>query len=801
MKLGMLGAAAAMMVASCADDASVEVGTRSYATGACGNAYIVHGGGKQLGSLAQAVGQAGGSTVETVAELGLVLATSCDGDFLTKVQASPEVVYAAPDPVADWLGPLSVAALDQATVQAAAPIYEPYGFLQWAHQAIDSPGAWSLGASGQGVRVAVVDTGIDDGHYDLKPNLNMALSTSLVPGEGLNQPGPKAFHGTHVAGIIAAAKNYYGVVGVAPEAELVAIKALSSQTGVGSFSDIIRAILYAANNGADVINLSLGTGLRRSGYVDVNATPYDLSDDLFVGADVVNHLINAVCSATTYARQKGAIVVASAGNEAADLSDTADLVALPASCPQVLSISATAPLGWIADPAAALDVPASYSNFGQGIDFAAPGGTSDYSKINPSCTAYGMPCGTFDMVLSTCPGGWCWAAGTSMAAAHVSGVAALIRGQDKGLDPSEVKEVLIASADDLGKPGKDPAYGKGRVNARQAALLSGPKSIHVQLVWNTPADPNQTDMTGTDLDLHLLHEDAQGEWGALPYDCFSLNAKPSWGDPASTEDDPRLDMDDTNGAGPENINIDRPEPGHTYHVGVNYYDDHGFGASLATIRVYVRGELLASWENVLLQPGQFWYASTLTVSADGDVGFATVNRITPGYPQDFSPYQVVISEILANPAATADSAGEWVEVYNAGSSAVDLQGWTLRDDDPNYPNVHVISSSVPIPAGAYAVLAINGQSTTNGGVDADYAYGSSFLLGNSGDEVVLEDEGGRLVDRVAYTSGWGITSGASFQLIDPALDNNLRSSWCVSQSPWSGSAGDRGTPGAPNDCP
>ena len=123
--------------------------------------------------------------------------------------------------------------------------------------------------------------------------------------------------------------------------------------------------------------------------------------------------------------------------------------------------------------------------------------------------------------------------------------------------------------------------------------------IHVQLVWDTPADPDQTDTDGADLDLHYLNPN--GQWNEKPYDIFWHNKTGDWGlkgdSPAATKDNPTLDIDDTDGAGPENVNHDEPKNGTAYSVGVYYYDANGFGPSYATVRIYIDGQLAKEFKN------------------------------------------------------------------------------------------------------------------------------------------------------------------------------------------------------------
>ncbi|HMQ33037.1 MAG TPA: S8 family serine peptidase [Chloroflexaceae bacterium] len=343
--------------------------------------------------------------------------------------------------------------------------------LQWGHDAIDAPEAWNAGYFGAGARVAVLDEGFDLDHPDLAENI--VGSKSFVPGEEASAGYllPDAFsHGTHVAGTIAAADNGLGVIGVAPKAELVLVKVLSEILGYGEFDWVIQGIVYAAGEAdADVINMSLGGTLPRNGGCD--------TEGCFTAAETAELLV-AISRATTYAHRQGTTIIASAGNDANDGDKDKALVHMPSDATHVISISATAPIGWATDPANTfLDNLASYSNFGQSaIDFAAPGGDFVYPGEEP-CTIAGLtrPCWVFDFVFSTgsnpTPGlaSYYWSVGTSMAAPHAAGVAALIIGKNGGsMHPAQVEAAMRRGADDLGKPGNDAAYGAGRVNAYQS---------------------------------------------------------------------------------------------------------------------------------------------------------------------------------------------------------------------------------------------------------------------------------------------------------------------------------------------
>ena len=154
---------------------------------------------------------------------------------------------------------------------------------------------------------------------------------------------------------------------------------------------------------------------------------------------------------------------------------------------------------------------------------------------------------------------------------------------------------------------------------------------------------------------------------------------------------------------------------------------------------------------------------------------------------------------MQNPAVVGDNAGEWFELYNVGSGAVDVNGWTIADAGTDS---HVINNSGPllIPAGEYLVLGNNTNIGSNGGANVDYSYGGSWFLGNSDDEVILLDGGLNEIDRVEYDGGpvFPDPTGASMSLSDPSLDNNVGANWCTSTTSFG--AGDLGTPGSANTC-
>jgi hypothetical protein len=164
--------------------------------------------------------------------------------------------------------------------------------------------------------------------------------------------------------------------------------------------------------------------------------------------------------------------------------------------------------------------------------------------------------------------------------------------------------------------------------AEQQVLVIPPQAIHVELTWSTPSDPDESDEgpeAGSDLDLHFAHplasepqayldfegndldgDGAQDPWFNQPWDCFWFNHHPDWGsfDPA-VHDDPGLDLDDTDGAGPEMLNLNIPE-NEAYRVGVHYWDAHGFGLSYATVRVFIYGTLVFEAADVDMAEHDMW---------------------------------------------------------------------------------------------------------------------------------------------------------------------------------------------------
>ena len=254
--------------------------------------------------------------------------------------------------------------------------------------------------SGSGVRVGVIDTGIDFHHPDLASNVKGGvniLSPSLPP---MDENG----HGTHIAGIIGALNNHYGVVGVAPKVSLYAIKVLNA-SGKGTISNLIRGVEWAIANRMHILNISIS------------------------GGKLTTPLLDYVLQAAV---KRGILVVAAAGNTGTP-AGTGDTVSVPARLAPVISVAALNRNNG-REP---------YSATGK-VDLAAPGSQilSTYSLRRFA-------------ILS----------GTSMAAAHVSGVLAIYRAAYPRMDANELKKMVFQRAIDLPPVGPDPWTGRGLVRA------------------------------------------------------------------------------------------------------------------------------------------------------------------------------------------------------------------------------------------------------------------------------------------------------------------------------------------------
>ena len=465
----------------------------------------------------RAVTSLGGSVVAVHQRAGFAVVEGLTGAGAASlgrqrgVQAvEPDLVAQVVDPASQWIGAMPLEGANVDAESQANPATAILFGLQWNQRAIGSPAAWAAGRLGSpSVKVAILDSGIDDTWPDFTARggtanpatalVDKTRSASFLPTVGtcldpsdhelINGraaftlpsgaicpallaffPGKPAWsdlngHGTLTAGIVSS--NGFAFAGVTSKVTLMAVKVLNAR-GNGSFSSILQGVVYATDNGADVINMSLGSVfLKHGGYIG---------------------FLNGI---TRYARSRGVTIVVAAGNDAIDLDHSGGLYQAFCSSGMVICVSATG----------AVDEPAFYSNYGtSSVDVAAPGGSYALDKegkvildaagkpvfawIWGGCSrtslnytpavppSEGKPGSDPKYTKSVCTTGLfiSGAIGTSAASPHVAGLAALLV-ERLGRDPGLIRETLQATADDLGKPGADPHYGKGRINVRRALGL------------------------------------------------------------------------------------------------------------------------------------------------------------------------------------------------------------------------------------------------------------------------------------------------------------------------------------------
>jgi thermitase len=353
------------------------------------------------------------------------------------LNAEPDVLYAEPNYI----------------YQAFDLIPDDPGYYdQWAHGAIQSAKAWEI-ATGNDIIIAIIDTGVDMSHPDLAGKL--VAGYDFVARD--NSPNDENGHGTHVAGIAAAiTNNGVGVAGMSWGARIMPVRVLDYR-GYGYNTDITEGIYWAYQNGARIINLSLG------------------------GKDFSQTMQDAVNAA----HAAGSLVVAAMGN--CRTQNTACPVANPTQYPaayaNVMAVAATN----------SGDNYAYYSQYGAHSDIAAPGGAMG-SYHDPNGIYSTMP--TYGVYMTTAYGyynNYDYVQGTSQATPYVSGLAALIWSLNATLSNNEVQNLIEQTADDLGALGKDQNYGWGRINAYAAlATLAPPDPPTLAAIDNLDGDHSFT---------------------------------------------------------------------------------------------------------------------------------------------------------------------------------------------------------------------------------------------------------------------------------------------------------------------
>ncbi|MEU6556798.1 S8 family serine peptidase [Streptomyces sp. NPDC046915] len=417
-----------------------------------------------IASVRKAIEAAGGSVVVTYDRIGVIVVHSANPDFGKRIRAVRGVQSAG----ASRTAPLSAAGTtDEGAVQvlskaqeaklakSAAAGEEPLEADQWDLRAIGADKAARIDPGSRRVTVGVIDTGVDDTHPDIAPNFSAAQSANCVSGKADTTYGAwrpvdaDHYHGTHVAGEIAAARNGTGVAGVAPGVKVASITVAQPDANSLFFPEsVVCAFVFAADHGIEVTNNSY--------YVD--PWEYNCMDDPDQRA-----IVDAVNRAQLYAQRKGTLNVAAAGNSNDDLDSDALVDAsspddstpttrtvdphecfdVPTQLPGVVTVSATGVKG----------AKSYYSSYGKGIvDVAAPGGDKFQIPDTPSKNG---------RILSTLPNGqYGFLQGTSMASPHVAAVAALLKSAHPHATPAQLQALLKAEADNPGCP-SDPYDGDG----------------------------------------------------------------------------------------------------------------------------------------------------------------------------------------------------------------------------------------------------------------------------------------------------------------------------------------------------
>ncbi|MCX2971307.1 MULTISPECIES: S8 family serine peptidase [Streptomyces] len=444
--------------------------------------YVVNtdAGKKAVKKAKKAIKKADGTVVTAWEEIGVIVAHSANPEFGDELRATRNIDSAGatrtapliPAATTDVGEPEYVKPPKQGFSAAAAggETNEPLESLQWPLAQINAPEAHRISEGSRDVTVAVIDTGVDDTHPDLAPNFSARQSANCVGGvadtsEGAWRPYPDgSYHGTHVAGIVAAPRNGIGVAGAAPGVSVSSIKVSEPGTSLFYTEAVVCAFMFAADRGVEITNNSY--------YID--PWLFACKDDPDQGA-----LVDAVTRALRYSQGEGVAHITSAGNSnldlaADELTDTTspnDSTAvertidpgvcpdLPTQLPGVTSVSSTGAHG----------EKSYFSNYGLGeIDIAAPGGDARY-QIPDAPAKHGG-------VLSTMPGGeYAFLQGTSMAGPYVAGVAALIKSEDPRVTPQELGWRLKAQAQSTPCPeGEFDPSGDGRY----AATCTGTQHIN-----------------------------------------------------------------------------------------------------------------------------------------------------------------------------------------------------------------------------------------------------------------------------------------------------------------------------------
>lgn len=574
--------------------------------------------------------------------------------------------------------------------QSLTPDTNPLYSAQWNYPQINLPVAWQVAPNfGQGVGVAVMDTGLfsltpnsyGNWHPDLSANVVPASSTVLdfvtgdldidnVPGRDVNPADPgdgqsrsSNFHGTHVAGIVSAVDNNTGVLGIANESTLIPVRVLGEQ-GVGSLADLVAAINWAgqSDSGVDVINLSLGG----------------------VGRDPT--LENAINTAVA----NGKLVVAAAGNEGTDQPT------YPAAFDNVVGVGAV-------DGGKNRS---SYSNIGVSVSLVAPGGDAGRDANLD---------GAADVIVSAWGGddggafepSYAGLQGTSMAAPHVTGVYALMKGEVPGLRPDQFL-ALLSNGELTDRIGNSAEYGAGLINAIKA--LDAAKSGNIpDVIASSPSvlafNLNSLSQTVSflrypnDALINILSVDVEDSW-------LQISPEIAGGEPPESitvsVDDSQLDVSQIystsirivyEGGGTERtleipVNLRLFDPTDERNAGRHYVLLLSSDGSLETVAQTVvnatGGQYSFQFETV--EPGEYFLVAGSDTDNNGFIcesGEACAEYPVNGLPQTITVGDQPINGIRLNTSFRRPT------ISALGAPRLDFRGYRLLSEKSNSKKVQV----------------------------------------------------------------------------------------------------------------